>query len=101
VLFAYFASSREKKAPGPAASADLAEAAVLVVDHRLPDLRGCVHHERSVARDWLVERLAADEQQFGSTLGCDHDGVAVALEDGHVVLLRLTVTERRLSAHHA
>ncbi len=47
------------------ASADLAEPAALVVEHRLPDFPGGVHHEWPITRDRLIERNAADEQQLG------------------------------------
>src|SRR5258708_3229983 len=79
-------------------SADLAEAAALVVDHRLTDLSGGVHDEWPVARDRLIQRNAADEQQFGSVLCCYRHCIAVALEDDGIVLTRRPRAKRYLSA---
>lgn len=75
-------------------SANLAEVAALVVDHGLPDFAGGVHHERAVPRDRLIQRNAADEQQFGSALRCDRDCVAIAVEDDQVVLTSQPMTGR-------
>src|SRR5207247_10039251 len=79
-------------------SADLAEVAALIVDHRLADFAHGVHHKRSIAGDRLIERNTADEEQLGSALGCHRHLVTVAAEDDHVVLTRHAIAERGLPA---
>ena len=55
-----------------------AELRALVVAHGLLDLVARVHHERTVPRDRLAERLAGDEQHARRPLRGEAHGVALA-----------------------
>src|SRR6266542_3184244 len=71
-------------------SADLAQPPALEVLDGGDQLRARVHHERSVTRDRLVQRDAADEKepQNRARRAFDADGVAVARELHHLVPAR-------------
>ena len=57
-----------------------AEAPAVEVGDRLRDLGLRVHHERTVADDGLVDRLAAQDQQRRVAVRLDRDVVALAVE---------------------
>src|SRR5258706_8460083 len=65
-----------------------AHPAGLQVAHRLAQLLLGVHDERAVARDRLVDRLAAHDEQLRVGRGLDEDLVAGALEDDQLLGLR-------------
>src|SRR4051812_26668653 len=69
----WFASLRWTSAIGDLGGAgDLAHLAALEILDRLDELGPRVHHERTIARDGLLERNAAEEQQPALAAGEPH-----------------------------
>src|SRR5712691_3918332 len=77
-----------------------------VIFNRLTDFRLRVHHERSVARDWFVQRHTGDEQHFERSLRVrrvfDSHFVAVLREQNHLSISSVFAlcSEQPLSLHH-
>ena len=82
-------SSLVTKIPCGNVSVEGAEGAAVEVGEGLADLVGGVHHERAVADDRLVDRLAAEDQEAGALVGRDGDALAVVLEHDELAVVGL------------